>query len=279
MSFASYDGTVLAYTSVGQGPPLVCLPGGPGSAVAYLEDLAGLSSLRTLVLLDPRATGHSEVPADPSTLRFDRLALDLEALREHLGLVELDVLGHSAGAITAQAWAAQYPGSVGRLVLVAPSDHLQGGVRSDVPAIRETFASEPWYAEATEAAQALLDAPASQRASLQRALLPFHYSRWDDRAQTHAARAEALMSKRAQLGYVTGADQVDLFAMVASLSQVTAPVLVAGAPRDAVAGRLSAELVASSFPSSTLVLVEGAGHHPWVDEPAAFRAAVDPFLA
>lgn len=278
-TFPSYDRTVLAYTTVGTGRPLVCLPGGPGSSVDYLEDLAGLGEVRTLVMPDPRATGHSEVPADPTTLRFDRLALDLEALREHLGLEQVDVLGHSAGAVTAQAWAAQYPSSVGRLVLLTPSDHLQAGTREDVPGIRESYAAEPWYADATEALAELPDALPAQRASLQRAVLPFQYSRWDARAQAHAARAEALMSKRAQLGYITGADQVDLPAMVARLAQVTAPVLVVAGTRDAVSGRLSAERVAASFPSSTLVLVEGAGHHPWVDEPDAFRAAVRGFLS
>jgi len=68
-SFVSYDGTVLHYDAVGVGLPLVCLPGGPGRAVAYLEDLAGLSAERTLVLLDPRATGHSELPSDPAAWR------------------------------------------------------------------------------------------------------------------------------------------------------------------------------------------------------------------
>jgi hypothetical protein len=33
-SFRTHDGTELVYTSVGEGPPLVCLPGGPGRAVA-----------------------------------------------------------------------------------------------------------------------------------------------------------------------------------------------------------------------------------------------------
>ncbi|MDX6214716.1 MAG: hypothetical protein QOG99_300 [Frankiales bacterium] len=276
--FTSYDGTTLAYVTVGEGSPLVCLPGGPGSAAAYLEDLAGLGELRTLLLLDPRGTGHSELPADPSTLRFDRLALDLEALRQHLGLDALDVLGHSAGAITAQAWASQYPDSVGRLVLVTPSDHLQGGTRDDVPGIRETYTAEPWYAEASEAVELLRDVPPSQRAALQRTIQPFFYSRWDDRARQHAAGYEALMSKRAQLGYFTGADAVDVPAMAAGLKEVTAPVLVVGAPRDAMSGHLSAELVASSFRTSTLRSVAGAGHHPWIDEPAGFRAAVDPFV-
>lgn len=37
--FASYDGTQIGYRVLGAGPPLVCLPGGPGRASEYLGDL------------------------------------------------------------------------------------------------------------------------------------------------------------------------------------------------------------------------------------------------
>ena len=126
-SFAAADGTRLAFRCAGTGPLLVCQPGGPGRASAYLEDLGGLSAQRTLVLLDARATGRSEVPADPSTLRFDRLAEDVDALREHLGQDRIDLLGHSAGAMVAQAYAAAHPDRIGSLVLVTPTDAVQRG--------------------------------------------------------------------------------------------------------------------------------------------------------
>jgi pimeloyl-ACP methyl ester carboxylesterase len=148
-TFTSYDGTRLAYTETGTGPRLVCQPGGPGRASAYLEDLGGLAEERTLVLLDPRATGRSEVPGDPSTLRFDRLAGDLEALRVHLGEERLDLLGHSAGTVVAQAYAAAHPHRLRSLVLVTPADVLQGGTRADVPRIRELSARvPPWSTSA-----------------------------------------------------------------------------------------------------------------------------------
>ncbi|MFB7753268.1 alpha/beta hydrolase, partial [Streptomyces sp. NPDC056121] len=66
-AFTAPDGTRLAYHVAGEGEPLICLPGGPMRASAYLGDLGGLSKRRRLVLLDLRGTGDSEVPADPST--------------------------------------------------------------------------------------------------------------------------------------------------------------------------------------------------------------------
>src|SRR5437016_12351317 len=99
--FASYDGTELGYRAVGEGPPLVCLPGGPGRAAEYLGDLGGLDTRRRLILLDPRGVGSSADPADPATFRVDRLVQDVEALRAHLELERMDLLAHSAGAVLA----------------------------------------------------------------------------------------------------------------------------------------------------------------------------------
>ena len=76
-SFASYDGTEIGYRVLGDGPPLVCLPGGPGRAAEYLGDLGGLGKSRQLVLLDPRGVGLSADPADPATFRVDRLVATL----------------------------------------------------------------------------------------------------------------------------------------------------------------------------------------------------------
>ncbi|CAD5914854.1 exported protein of unknown function [Streptomyces sp. KY75] len=71
-TFSAYDTTPLAYHLVGEGEPLICLPGGPMRASAYLGDLGGLSAVRQLVLLDLRGTGESAAPEDPSTYRCDR---------------------------------------------------------------------------------------------------------------------------------------------------------------------------------------------------------------
>lgn len=277
-TFASYDGTRLSYTEVGTGPRLICLAGGPGRAADYLEDLGGLDAHRTLVRLDTRATGHSEVPADPGSLRFDRLADDVESLRAHLGLEQLDLLAHSAGALVAQVYASAHPERVSALVLVTPTDRLQGGTRADVPALRAARADEPWYADASEAVEAMAYAPPAQQQSLVRATRPFFYGRWDERTQQHAATADRQSSKRAELGFGAGIESVDVAGVLAGLAAVTAPVLVVGGERDALTGVESVAAVAGAFPAATTTVIPGAGHFPWVDEPAAFAAAVLAFL-
>ena len=277
-SFVSYDGTRLSYTELGHGPRLVCLPGGPGRASAYLEDLGGLAAQCTLVRLDARATGHSEVPADPSSLRFDRLAADVEALHEHLGEAPVDLLGHSAGCLVAQAYAAARPDRVRSLVLVTPSDRLQGGTRSDVAAIRAARSGEPWYADAARADAAMADASPAEQQSLVRATRPFFYGCWTERTSAHAATADHQVSKRAELGFGAGVEEIDVEAILAALQELDVPVLVVGGERDALTGVASVHAVASSFGNAQTAVIPRAGHFPWVDEPQAFRQVVGAFL-
>jgi pimeloyl-ACP methyl ester carboxylesterase len=60
-------------------------------------------------LPDTRGTGQSDDAGDPASYRCDRLAGDLEALRAHLGLDRMDLLGHSAAGNLAVLYAAAHP--------------------------------------------------------------------------------------------------------------------------------------------------------------------------
>jgi pimeloyl-ACP methyl ester carboxylesterase len=272
------DGTMLAVHTVGSGSPVLCVPGGPGRASVYLENLAGLDATHTLHLLDSRGSGDSELPGDRGSLAFPRLADDVEDVRAALSMQPADVLGHSAGCPVALLHAARHPDAVRRLVLVTPSGRPFGWPADDVDDIRRSRSDEPWYDEAAEAAEIAPTANPALRRELDRMMRPLWYGAWDERTQTHAAGADEQVSLRAAAGYVPGADY-DPRAAADELKNITAAVLVVVGALDAMTGVSVADRFAQVLTDAQVAVIPGAGHFPWVDAPDAFREAVAGFLA
>jgi len=273
------DGTKLAVHELGAGTPILCVPGGPGRASAYLENLAGLDDHHTLHLVDSRGTGRSELPADRESLSFPRLAEDLSDVIAGLELQRPPLLAHSAGCLVSMAFVAANPDAVSHLILVTPPGRQMAEDMSDVPEIRAARQDEPWYTDAAEAADMLSagDVPGGLRRELDRAIRPFAYGQWDERAQAHAATTDGQMSLRAWAGF--GADpSYDFAPMLDALHDVQAPVLVVVGDRDGLTGAKVGERVAARFANAQRVVIPGAGHYPWVDQPDAFRQAVLDFL-
>ena len=279
MNVTARDGTRLAVHSRGSGPGLLCVPGGPGRASAYLEDLGGLDASHTLLLLDNRGSGDSELPADRESLAFPRLADDVEDVRAALDPQPEDVLGHSAGCPVVLLHAARHPDVVRRLVLVTPSGRPFGWGTDDLDEIRAKRAGEPWYDEAAEAAEVAPQANPALRRELDRVMRPLWYGRWDERTQAHAAGADDQVSLRAAAGYVPMSGGYDPRAALESLRDITAEVLVVVGELDAMTGVRVADQFCEVLPKAQVARIDGAGHFPWVDQPDAFREAVSTFLA
>lgn len=275
--FASYDGTELGYDVAGDGAPLVCLPGGPGRAAEYLGDLGGLDKTRRLVLLDPRGVGSSDDAADPETLRVDRLVEDVEALREHLGLKQVDLLAHSAGAVLATLYAATYPQRLSHLALITPGLAAVDvyGTEQDAEAILERRVGEPWYPAAYSALERIMTGDLSLEAF--RASRPLFYSRWTVAAQAHATLGTAERHVTARQGYFAGVT-IDALAVKTALAQLSAPVLLYAGDQDAMVTPAMVQQAAALFHDARVVVQAGVGHFPWVDDPAPFAAAVESFL-
>jgi proline iminopeptidase len=279
-SFSSYDGTRLAYRQIGEGRPLVCLPGGPGRGAEYLGDLGGLGrqAKRELVILEPRGTGASAVPADPATYRCDRMAEDVEALRIHLGLDRIDLLAHSAGGDLALLYAARYPEHVGRLILVTPGLGAIGIKVTDdeFSAAMDRRSAEPWFADARAAVEASF--AGDESAETRRRYLPFFYGRWNEAARAHAARDREQRSPAVAAGYYAeGA--FDPERTRAQLAGLAAPVLVLAAEFDLNPNPRVAAEAAALFPEGQLLIQPRSAHFPWIDAPTIFSVTLATFLA
>lgn len=278
ITFSSHDGTRLACHARGEGTPLVCLPGGPMQDSAYLAGLDGLFPHRRQVRLDLRGTGASAVPEDPASYRCDRLVDDVEALREHLGLETVDLLAHSAGANLAALYAARHPARVGRLLLVTPSVFavgipVTGDDRLEAARLR---AAEPWFGPAYAALEELVAGRGT--AGTMEAIAPFWYGRWDDAARAHRAAEAGQRNQQAAAAYgAEGAFDPD--ATRKALAGLAAPVLLLAGEGDVAAPPRAMAEYAALFPDAALTVQAGAGHFPWLDDPAGFADAVAAFLA
>jgi proline iminopeptidase len=275
-AFIAFDGTELAYHVRGDGDPLICLPGGPMRASAYLDDLGGLSEHCRLILLDLRGTGESATPADPSSYRCDRLVDDVLALQDDLGLASADVLGHSAGANIAVQYALRYPHRVSRLVLVTPSGRAVGwepdiGMRREIVELRR---GEPWFADAAAAFERIAAGGGTEADWA--IVAPFFYGRWDAAAQAHDAAGQGETNEEAAAAFAAeGA--FDPAATRAGLAGLGSPVLVIGGSLDLQRPPTVTAEYAALFPDARLIVQPGAGHFPWLDDPGQFTSAVTEF--
>ncbi|WP_327369476.1 alpha/beta fold hydrolase [Streptomyces sp. NBC_01217] len=272
-TFLAPDGTRLAYRVLGDGDPLVCIPGGPTDS-RYLGDLGGLSAHRRLIVPDLRGTGRSARPEDPSSYRCDRLVDDVEALRAHLGLPRTDLLGHSAGANIAAQYAARHPENVGKLALIGPGTRavgmeITGETRRELARLRK---DEPWF----PAAFAALEAITGGAGSDWEAISPFFYGRWDAAAQKHHAAGQPDNEQAVALFAAEGAFTPEITR--AALAAFEAPVLLLAGEFDLNSPPRSAAEFAGLFPDATLVVQPGAGHYPWLDDADRFTAATAAFL-
>ncbi|MFD9542831.1 alpha/beta fold hydrolase [Streptomyces sp. NPDC060022] len=276
-TFRTYDGTELAYHLVGDGPLLICLPGGPMRAARYLGDLGGLSRVRRLVLLDLRGTGDSAVPEDPSTYRCDRIVDDVDALRAHLGLERIDLLAHSASGNLAALYAAKHPQRLRTLTLITPGTRATGipVTDEDWRQASELRSQEPWYAEARAALEEVWAGRAT--ADVWAATLPFTYGRWDAGARAHAGEAAAQTNAEARSLHHPQ-DGFETAAVVEALRKLEAPVLVLAGEYDGGPSPDRAAELAALFPQGELVVQRGAGHYPWMDDPGSFVRTVTAFL-
>jgi pimeloyl-ACP methyl ester carboxylesterase len=106
------------YRVTGEGgrTPLVCLHGGPGSTHNYFAPLERLADERPIVVYDQLGCGNSK-PSNEAEWSLAIFLEELDALRAHLGLDRVHLLGTSWGGMLALEHALAHQDSVRSLVL------------------------------------------------------------------------------------------------------------------------------------------------------------------
>jgi pimeloyl-ACP methyl ester carboxylesterase len=114
---AEIGGIRTRYWVGGAGPPLVLVHGLAGAAYNF-TDLAPLLARRRRVLI-PDLPGHGGTAPRPGAGGLSDLAAHVADVAEHLGMAPVAVLGYSLGGPVALRLAAEHPGSVSAVALVA----------------------------------------------------------------------------------------------------------------------------------------------------------------
>ena len=279
-TFRTADGRTLSYRREGEGPVLVCHPGGPGFSARYFGDLAGLGAVFTLVMLNPRGTEGSDRPSDPRAYETADYVADLDELRAHLGLERMLLLGHSHGGVVAAAYAAAHPDRVERLVLASTLARFAAEQEAVMEAAMDAKAAEPWYADA----RAALEDEQAGRFETDEELgelaireFPFYFARYGDAEQAYleTLRGEVPVADALLLFN----DEVfNTFDLRPDLPAISTPTLVITGEDDFITGPVCAADFAL-VPGQRTVVLPGCGHFIFVEARDRFREEVTAFLA
>ena len=277
-SFRTQDGRALTYRREGEGPLLVCHPGGPGFSSLYLADLGGLAESRTLILLEPRGTGASDAPTDERAYATSDYVADVEELRLHLGVEQIDVLGHSHGGVVGVAYAAEHPASIRRLVLANSLARLHP---QEMEAFMQSHANEPWYEDAQDAFAREEAGDFDDEDELRALALrefPFYFAHYDDCARTYLEENVAAERPNPDALKLFN-EAIETWDMRAELGRVRAPTLVLTGDVDFICGPACADDLVEGIAGARRVVIEDCGHFSFVEQPERFRREVATFLS
>lgn len=260
---------------VGRGRPLALMHGGPGADHWTMLPFRRMSDQFTLVFYDHRCNGRS-VGAPVTSMTWENLTADADALRAQLGFEQWAVLGHSFGGHVALEYALRYPDRLSHLVLLdtggegrwaqerAPELLAKRGFdENTVRLARRWFNGQVPPSRFLPTLIRLAGAYDPYMSRLSAARMMF-----DER---HAKmRPEALIFAAPHL--LKGWTVMD------RLREISAPTLVMAGRDDFVFPPEHQAELAAGIPHAQLRIVERAGHNPHDERPAEVMAAIREFL-
>lgn len=242
-------------------PVLFLLHGGPGGDhLRFKQHTLELQDVAQLVFIDHRGCGRSKkTKAKEYTLENN--IEDVEALRRHLGLEKICILGGSYGGIVAQGYAIRYPKNVDKLILsaTAPSyrfiDEAKKTLQEKGTRKQRNLAELLWQGSFKNVKQVnaffkSLDTLYSVKAKQRRKKKPQHKS---STVWSH----EAL-----NMGF---GDFLRRFDFIPKLHKIRSRTLILAGQDDWICSAHQAKVMAEHIPNATLKIFKKCGHMIAVD--------------
>jgi proline iminopeptidase len=262
------DGTGLHVVEVGRGFPVVVLHGGPGFDHSMFRPwLDPLGDEFRLLYVDERGQGRSD-RVDPATLSLERFARDVDELASALALERFALLGHSFGGIIA-TWHATELGTAAAYVISGGGDS-SAGLEADVEASLAALGDEGAAIVASWAREKEVTTE-EELAELWRDQAPFHFAREPVAFEQEPVYSPDVLRHFANVGYGD-------FDYTPRLAGVSRPTLVIVGEHDRTTTPRAARVLHEGIRGSELAVVAGAGHMSYIEETAAYLAAVRTFL-
>jgi proline iminopeptidase len=271
---AEINGLKLWYKVSGRGP--VCIlptPGwGPSSELYYMK-MKPLESLFTMIYLDTRGSGRSERP-DPHAYTMHDFVADIEGLRRHLGVSTVWLMGHSDGGPMILNYAFEYSDRVQGMILVdAPVGNTSRS--NDRIQRMQLRKNEPWFDSAFSAFQ---KRPTTQKEfeSNTQSILPFFFASNENLEKNRDVFGKISLSFEAQRG--RGQSDQSSADLAVYLPAMKIPTLIVVGSDDFICPPPAAEYLHREIAHSKLLLIENAGHFPWLEQPEQFFGGMQAFL-
>lgn len=271
----------IFYTIVGEGP--TCLvPTLAGSPLYERTFAPALQSILRMVFIELR--GNRTTNGKIDTLTLDAMVEDLEGVRRALGLGRVAVLGHSAHAILALAYAARYPEQTTHVLAIAGVPELTPAVAARTTAYWDLVASPARKRLLAEKRASLTSEVLAGLTSSERVIIPYatngplYFADPTYDCLPLWAGHEQISDLLFARFWGRPAGQFTLFDAGAVLPQVAAPVYIAQGVFDFAAPPTVWAGLVEKLPNATYHAYEQSGHYPQMEEQPLFGAAVAAWL-
>jgi pimeloyl-ACP methyl ester carboxylesterase len=240
----------LAVSVAGSGPLVLFLHGIRGNRRNWFGQIEAFSRRFKAAAWDARGYGESD--DYPGALQFDYFAVDVARVAEHFGVAKLHLVGLSMGGRIARNFALRFPERLHSLTLVSTAPGFDALSADEV----RRFVTEQ-RTRTVDSVRRLLGSRAPAAA-------------FDELSDSLARVREE--SYRKTLEASVAQDRG------APLENIRTPTLVVAGDEDKVYPPALAQEVARRIPGAKLVMLEGVGHLPNLEQPERFNAVVLEFL-